>query len=42
MSADNPEGSNASEGALQDILSCIFALLSFRPRARIQHLVCDK
>src|SRR5437763_11956096 len=35
MSADNPKKSNASERALQSILSCIFALLSFLPRARI-------
>jgi hypothetical protein len=32
MSADNPKKSNASERALQSILSCIFALLSFSPK----------
>jgi len=33
MSADNPKKSNASERALQSILSCIFALLSFSPKS---------
>src|SRR5256885_16878303 len=33
MSADNPKKSNASERALQSILSCIFALLGFSPKS---------
>ena len=38
MSADNPKKPNASERALQSILSCIFALLSFFASAALHSL----